>query len=137
MITGGLAVYNTLSEYKFPDKEMWFHAEGLIDILLSILILIFSKSGGYSVYLIFGIWAIAISSMQFFKTYRGMRSITNNIWITGSLDAALIVLGILIVIHPSPTRIVEHTFIGMYLLIYSVIYMVESFQLETENKVSA
>jgi len=134
LITGGMITYTTLKNFKLNNKNIWFHAEGFLDILAAIFVLIFSNSTGPAIYIIFGLWAIATGSLQLVLTYNVMRTIELPIWVKASIDLVMVILGLLVIIVPSSSITLEHTLMGLFLMIYGVVFIVESFQLqETKN----
>lgn len=136
ILTGAAVLYLSFKNYSLASKEFLFHSEGFNDTLTGILILIFASPSGFATFTIFGVYAVLTGILNLFQLYYSIRDFYIPNWFLVSIYIVLVLLGVLILIIPGTSKLMAYSLIGLYLIIFGVIYLVESFQPEALKKYS-
>lgn len=136
ILTGAGVLYLSFKNYSLANKEILFHSEGFVDIITGICILIFASPSGLATYTIFGVYAVLTGILKLLQLYYSLRNFYVPIWFLVSIYIVMVLLGVLILIKPGTSKLMEYSLIGLYLIVYGVIYLVESFQPEELKKYS-
>lgn len=128
LLTGGGVLFLYFKNGTSQNKDILLNVEGFLDVLTGLLVIIFSGSSGFAIYTTFGLYAITVGIVKLLQLYYCNRSIYIPSWFLVSIYTVMLVLGVVILVKSGSSKFIEFSLMGLYLIIYAVIYLVESFQ---------
>ena len=132
LVTGVILTYTA---FRNKHHYYWRHwlFEGVFDLVIGLLILIFPKTTVAIMTAIIGIWAIIMGSILFISYYRSWKEgIKPRIILVVSL--LMLILGILILWNPFTSAAVIISVIGIFAIIYGIITIINTSRLYRSYK---
>jgi len=115
--------------HRGSSSMVWRIVLGAISIIFGILVLVWPGISLGILVIMVGIWAIVIGILQIIASI-GHRGIPSSGWVWGIIGGALAILfGILVLIRPGTGLITIIWIIGIWAIIWGIIFIVLGFQL--------
>jgi uncharacterized membrane protein HdeD (DUF308 family) len=127
LVTGLILTATAIRNRHHYNWRHWLF-EGIFDLLIGIMILIFPKITFAILIAIFGIWALFMGLLLLLTYYRLKESrLTSNIYLYLSLFSML--LGIIFLWNPFTSGAVVISLIGIFAIAYGIITIIKTYRL--------